>query len=206
MNNSQIDLNKFYRKNYSRLLFFLTVMIFTNLILGIYFIYLSVNIPLPITLAAFENKTTPLYALTEPVISQNALLEWASQVAISVYNIDYLNYRKQLAANQSYFSPAGWQVFLNDFRTVLGSIIGQKLRASAVLTGSPVILEQGPLFGRYAWKVRMPMLITYESASELRNTPIMVDMVIMRVPTTDSPKGIAVSQFFARESDFQLGL
>lgn len=205
-NPNTVDPNIFYRKNYQRLLRFLLIMTVANLILGAILVYLAVNIPRPSTFASFENTTSPLAPLSEPIVSQKALLEWASQAAISVYNVDYLNYQKQLAANANYFSPQGWDLFQNDFRQILSTIVGQKLRASAVLTGPPVIIERGPLLGRYSWKIRMPLLITYESASEIRSTPIMVDMLVMRVSTLESPKGIAITQFFAREGTPRLGL
>lgn len=196
--------NIFYRNNYRRLVRLLGIMVGINLILVIIFIYLITHIPRARNFAAYpDNKSAPLYVLDQPLMSQSAILEWANQAAITVYNLDYLNYPKQMKEIATYFSPKGWALFQNDFRGILSTTVDKKLRVSAVATGAPVIVQQGPLLGNYSWKVRMPILVSYESASETLYQNLLVDMVIMRVSTDITPKGIAIAQFFATERPAQ---
>lgn len=190
--------NIFYRNNYRRLFRLLMVMVIGNLILIAILIYLITHIPQPRTFASTsDGGQSVIYPLDQPVLSQQALLEWANQAAISIYNLDYLNYEKQLANAAHYFTPRGWRLFQNNFNSVVEAVVNQKLRVGAVAVGAPVIIEQGPLLGNYSWRIRMPLLVTYESATETKYQRLMVDMVIMRVSTLITPKGIAIAQFYA---------
>ncbi len=66
---------------------------------------------------------------------------------------------------------------------------------SAVATKAPVILQKGILNGRFAWRVQMPLLVTYQSANEFSQANNVVTMLISRVSTLNSPRGIGISQF-----------
>jgi intracellular multiplication protein IcmL len=77
----------------------------------------------------------------------------------------------------------------------LDAVTSKKLIVSAVATGAPVILVQGLMDNRYAWKVQMPMLITYQSASEFSQQSVVVTLVITRVSTLTSARGVGIVQF-----------
>lgn len=197
--------NQFFRMSHPRLFRLLYAMVGLNVLLVAVFVYLITQIPLPQTYASDEKATTPLYAFSEPIVSQQALLDWAAQAAVSLYNFDYTNYEQQYQEMASYFTPTGWELFQNDFRKVLDTVVTKKLRVNGVVSGPPVIVEEGPLLGRYAWKIRMPMLLTYETASgENYYQALLIDMVVIRVPTTRTPKGIAITQFYAAERSARL--
>lgn len=188
--------NIFYRAHYGRLLSLLHLMVLANLVLLAIFIYLFTHRATPPTFASYEGKNTPLVSINSPLVSQRALLDWANQAAISVYNLDYVNYAKEMKQAATYFTPSGWQLFQNDFKKVLDPVVTKKLRVSAVATNVPVIIDQGMLLGHYSWKIRIPLLVTYESASTKRTQSLMADIVVLRVPATMTPKGIAIAQFY----------
>ena len=75
------------------------------------------------------------------------------------------------------------------------AVKAKKLIVSAVATRAPVILQKGILNGRFAWRVQMPVLVTYQSASEFTQQSNVVTMLISRVSTLNSPRGIGISQF-----------
>lgn len=192
--------NIFYQKNLPRLFRLLVLMVIINLALTAVLIYLVTHRPEPKHFASTgDGRTAVLYPLTQPVVSQKALLDWASQAAIIVYTFDFLNYQQMLKEAATLFTPEGWKLFQNNFRPNLNNVIDEKLRVTAVATGAPIILEQGPLLGHYAWKVSLPILVTYESATETVQQPLTITMVIMRVSTSKTPKGIAIAQFYAKE-------
>ena len=68
---------------------------------------------------------------------------------------------------------------------------------SAVATKAPVILQKGILNGRFAWRVQMPLLVTFQSAVEFSQQQLVVTLLISRVSTLNSPRGIGISQFVA---------
>ena len=59
----------------------------------------------------------------------------------------------------------------------------------------PVIEQRGVLQGRYTWRVAVPLLVSYQTASVKTQEKILVRMVISRVPVVQTPRGIAVMQF-----------
>ena len=77
----------------------------------------------------------------------------------------------------------------------LDAVKAKKLIVSAVATRAPIILQKGILNGKYAWRVQMPILVTYQSASEFSQQNNVVTMLITRVSTLNSPRGIGISQF-----------
>lgn len=192
--------NNFYRDNYRRIVIALLLMIFINLgLMGVIF-YQITNPPIPKYFAtSSDGRVTPLYPLDMPVVSQAELLQWAGRAAVASYSYDFVNYRDSLQKAQDYFTPEGWQNFeaaLTSSRT-LETVLAKKLVVSAVATGVPVLLDQGIINGRYAWKVQLPILVSYQSSSENTQQPLLVTMVISRVPTLNIPRGIAIVSFVA---------
>jgi intracellular multiplication protein IcmL len=192
--------NNFYRDNYRRVVGILLLLLVVDLsLVGIIF-YQVVNRPDPVYFAtSTDGRITPLYPLSQPMIAPAELLQWASRAAVAANTYNFVNYREALQNLQNEFTPDGWKWFeqaLQSSRT-LETVIAKKLVVSAVPTGTPVILEQGVVNGRYAWKVQQPMLVTYQSPNEQTQQPMVVTMIISRVPTVDMPKGIAVVSFIS---------
>lgn len=190
----------FYRDSYRRVVTALLLMVFVNLILSFIIYYLASHQPEPRYFAtSTDGRITPIYPLSAPMVSDAALLQWANQAAVAAYTYNFATYRKELQDASEYFTPEGW----SDFETALESsrnletVINKKLVVTAVATGAPVILDRGILSGHYSWKVQMPLLVTYESASTTIQQPILITMLITRVSTLNVPKGIAIAQFVA---------
>lgn len=194
--------NNFYRDNYRRLVGILLLMIIINLGLVGAVVYLLTHKPAPQYFAtSSDGRITPLYPLSESVVTPPELLQWANQAAVAAYTYNFVNYRQELQAASEYFTPHGWTQFTESLKATrnLETVQAKKLVVSATATGAPRITDQGLLNGRYAWKVQIPLLVTYESTSERIQQPVIVNMIIMRVSTLNTPKGIAIDQFIATE-------
>lgn len=195
--------NSFYRDNYRRLVGILLIMILINILLVGSIIYLISSRPAPVYFAtSADGRITPLYALSQPVVSPSELLQWSAQAAVAAYTYNFVNYRQELQRTSEFFTPEGWNQFqqgLKDTRN-LETVVAKKLVVSATPTGAPEIKDQGILNGRYAWRIQIPLLVTYEGAAGERiQQPVLVTMVVTRVSTLDTPKGIAIAQFVASE-------
>lgn len=192
--------NNFYRDNYKRVVTAIFVLLFINFALAGIVFYQITNRPVPQYFAtSADGRIVPLYPLSEPMVAPTQLLQWASRAAIAAYTYNFVDYRNALQRVQNNFTPDGWKYFedaLKGART-LEAVLAKKLVVSAVATAAPVILDQGVINGRYAWKVQMPLLVTYQSASEQTQQPIVVTMVVSRVPTVNMPRGIAIASFIS---------
>ena len=190
--------NNFYRDGQRKIIVVLLISMLANFALASMLIYILMHPPAPKYFATTINgRITPLFALDEPNQSDSAVLQWANTAAIAAYTYNFVNYRTELQAASSFFTPEGWAQFLSALQDSnnLDAVKAKKLIVSAVATRAPIILQEGLLNGVYAWRVQMPLLVTYQSASEFNQQNNVVTMLITRISTLNSPRGIGISQF-----------
>ena len=206
MNEDAVELvrlrNNFYRDNYRKLVGLSLVLTFVVVVLSFVIAYQVANRPEPRYFATTaDGRIMQLYPLSVPMLSPGELLQWAHRTAISAYTYNFVNYREALQQLQNNFTSAGWKHYENALKASrnLEMVIAKKLVVSAVATGTPVILDQAVIDGRYSWRIQIPLLVSYQSPSEQTQRPIVVMMIISRVPNVDMPKGIAVVSFVASE-------
>jgi intracellular multiplication protein IcmL len=190
--------NTFYKDSQRRVIFALLLAILLNLVLGIMLIYMITHPPAPKYFATSINgRITPLFPLDQPNQSDSAVLQWANQAAVASFTYNFVNYRDELQASSGFFTAEGWDQFLAALQESnnLEAVKAKKLIVSAVATRAPIILQKGILNGSFSWRVQMPILVTYQSASEFTQQNNVVTMLIIRVSTLNSPRGIGISQF-----------
>lgn len=190
--------NDFYRDNYRRVIGALVLAVLVIVGLAATFAYVIMNPPPPRYIAVNpDGRVIPLKPLAEPNMTSSALLQWANTAAIAAYTYSFVNYRGELQAASEFFTPDGWQGFLDALKTTgnLDAVIQEKLIVSAVATQAPIILQEGVLSGVYSWKIQFAMLVTYQSASRVAQQPVVVTMLIQRVSPLSSARGIGIAQF-----------
>ncbi len=190
--------NEFYRDNYRKVVAALLLSFFILLVLVAALFYIVTHPPAPRYFAtSSDGRLAPLVPFAQPNLSNSAILAWSNTAATAAYSYNFVNYRQALQQAADYFTPEGKQMFFTAIKNSnnLQAVISKKLIVSAVATGIPVILEQGILAGRYTWKVQIPMLITFQSASQFSQQSVTVTLLIVRVSTLTSPRGIGIAQF-----------
>lgn len=199
--------NAFYRDNYRRVVLILLLSMVVNLGLGGILFYMITHPPTPKYFATSVNgRITPLFALNKPNQSDSAVLQWANQAAIATFTYNFVNFRQELQAASEFFTPRGWKQFLNALRDSnnLDAVKAKKLIVSAVATRAPIVLRKGLLGGRYSWRVQMPILVTYQSASEFNQETNVVTMLITRISSLNSPRGIGIEQMIVQPAGGEL--
>ncbi|MBA2651240.1 MAG: type IVB secretion system apparatus protein IcmL/DotI [Tatlockia sp.] len=190
--------NDFYRDGQRKIMVALLISMAINFILSSLLVYQLTHPPAPLYFAtSISGRITPLFPLDEPNQSDSAVLQWANQAAIAAFTYNFVNYRDELQSSSGFFTADGWTQFLNALQQSnnLDAVKAKKLIVSAVSTRAPIILQKGLLNGVYSWRVQMPILVTYQSASEFSQSNNVVTMLINRVSTLNSPRGIGISQF-----------
>lgn len=190
--------NKFYRNSQRKVLLAFLLSLCLNLFFGWLLFYVIMHPPAPRYFATSINgRVTPLYPLNQPNQSDSALLQWANQAAIAAFTYNFVNYRQELQAASAFFTEAGWRQFNQALIASLNldAVKSKKLVASAVATNVPIILDKGIVNGVYSWRVQMPILVTYQSASEFSQQNNVVTMLITRVDPLNYPRGIGIDQF-----------
>lgn len=189
----------FYKDSYSRILFVLLLSITLNIGLVSTALYVETNPPKPKYFAtSISGRITPLAPLEQPNQSESAIFQWANQAVLASFSYNFVNYRSELESASNYFTRSGWEQFLQTLRTSndLETVKQRKLIVSAVATKAPVLLKKGLLGGSYSWRIQMPLLVTYQSSSEYKQSNRVVTILVQRVSTTrDTPRGIRISQY-----------
>lgn len=139
----------------------------------------------------------PLHSLAEPIVTNAYLVQWVSLATRKSLNLDFLHYEEQLDQARGYFTPGGWQKFQGalDKSGLLKTVQDKKLMMNAVVSDTAVILNQAILHGRFTWRIQLPLLVTYGSASQQYKTKLLVTMNVQRVSTLDTSEGIQISDF-----------
>jgi intracellular multiplication protein IcmL len=201
-----ISRNNFYRDNYRRVVLGLLVLVAINAGLIAVVAYQLTHRPEPKYFATTKDgRIIRLHPLTAPVLAQEAVSQYAVRGVLKAYSFNFAHYKQDLEQASRYFSSQGWQKFKSSLKEagMLDLVINKRLVANAVTTGAPTLLKKGVINGRYTWQFQIPILVTYESASETLRQALTVTVMIQRVSIINHPKQIAVTQFVASEEPIQ---
>lgn len=189
--------NDFYENHYHQVIWGLMALLVVIMIAIGIVLYQIVNRPLPqFNAKQSDGKTMLLIPFEEPNLLPNTILRWASKAATVAYTFDFVRYRDQVAAVRPYFTEDGWQDYLSSVQTLLSSIVEGQLFVNGVVSGPPVISNQGDLPGKgQAWRVQIPFLVTYQGGNNINTKPFYVILSIVRVPTSTNKQAIGIDQF-----------
>ncbi|HLF66752.1 MAG TPA: type IVB secretion system apparatus protein IcmL/DotI [Gammaproteobacteria bacterium] len=152
--------------------------------------------PLPTFYAIQPNETKMQLSPQDlPNLAPESILKFAATAAVAAYTFDFVNYRAQIAAVRPYFTGPGWDEYQNSVSDVVGGIKDNKLFVSAVVSDPPIIANQDIIDGKYAWRVQVPLLVTYQSAQSAEKANYIAQITIIRIPTSIDPLGIGIDQF-----------
>jgi len=136
--------------------------------------------------------------LASPLYNIQVIRGWAIDAATSAFTYDAANYEHQFALTlQRYFTEEG-AVSFNAALKASGAItqlLSKKLIVSAVSYRAPIVLAEGVLLGTRTWKIQVPLLVTYQSATEKITNRYIVTLLIVQQPTWRFANGYGVQQF-----------
>ena len=189
--------NEFYRRYYHYFIIGLMALIVIMLCTVGFVLYQVFNRPLPVFKAELANRQMMnLTSFDEPNLLPDTILRWATKAATLAYTFDFVNYDKEIALARPYFTDAGWSDYLASVHGLISTIVQNQLFVNGVVSGTPVISNQGELPGRgYTWRVQIPFLVTYQAAETISRRNFYVVITIVRVPTSINPQGIGIDQF-----------
>jgi intracellular multiplication protein IcmL len=164
----------------------------------------------------FKNPTHPLYFASDnvsrllqivPVSNPNMpiseVIIWSIDAVQSAYSYDFINYRSQLQMAQRYFTNYGWTNYMKALRASnnLVGLADRQMVSNAQVIGKPKVLAEGILGGAYAWKLQMPVLVTYslppyDEKSKFSDA-LVVTVLVQRQAELDGYKGLGVVQMIA---------
>ena len=148
-----------------------------------------------------DGRVIPMTPLSEPLRSSRWLLSWASRTAVDALTMDFVNWKRTFARIRGRFSPQAYADFYRAFDAggMKTLILDRQMVVSAVPEDAPVIVATGVIGGRRAWKIQIPMTVSYSNGAGTTPKHYVVTMMVTRVPPTINPGGVAVTQFVLAE-------
>lgn len=145
-------------------------------------------------------RITEISAINRPIQSQEMVLNWATQSISKAYSMNFANYAQQLKDIEPSFNDAGWRGYQEALKTsgYLDKMLANQYATSAVPKSAPVVVAQGDLNGVWAWRLQIPLIVSYKSASVSQTQEITVDVVVVRRPETENPSGLAIAQIISQ--------
>ncbi len=190
--------NAFYRDNYKRALMALFLVFILNCTLAAAIFY---KVTHPVQPQYFpttaDGRIITWHSLKDPVVTDDYVEQWAANAIRKAFSLDYLHYKQQLQNASDNFTADGWKYFIQSLKSSnnLKTLTSLKMVSSAKITGAPQIVQKEVVDGRFAWKIQVPVLVTYTNANKTIPLPLDVTLIVLRVPVKDNPNRIAINNF-----------
>lgn len=186
--------NDFYKDSFRYLVWILLISAILNIVLAVGLLSSSKIPPEKFFFAITDDgQMIPLHPTTQPVVTQETILNWVSNNVPTIYNLDFIHYRSQLNSTQQYFTPEGWKQFQAAYSPQLNSILSNKYISSAALDGVPVITGTGLFNGTYMWQVQMRLILSFVKGSEVTTQRVLLTVVISRVNNVAAHQLLGIS-------------
>lgn len=132
-----------------------------------------------------DGRVYELTELSEPAIDDPGLVDWVARTVPSIYRFDFSNYIEQLqTAGQKYFTEDGYRAFIAELgreKGILSVVKENRLVVRLIVSGVPSVVGKGRLpDGTYAWKIELPVSVSYLASSAEKTETGAVALTIVR--------------------------
>jgi intracellular multiplication protein IcmL len=193
--------NEYYRDGYRTLqktvLFLVVSMI---MLIGAMFFVINVHQPQDRYFATtVDGRLVPMVSLSQPNLSNPALMSWVAQAATEVLTFGFHDYRRRLQESSRNFTRTGWESFTTALErsSILEMVQNNRQVVTAAPRAAPVLLWEGLDNGRYSWRIEIPLIVTYQSGSQRKTDSLRVTLTVVRVPKLESPNGVGIEQWIS---------
>lgn len=193
--------NAFYRRLHYYALVVLVIAVMVIGIMASVLYYISGNYTHPVYFATDDvGRLIKIVPVSQPNMSEDEVLDWAVDAVQAAYSYDYVNFRRQLQSAQKYFTEYGWNNYMSALKASnnLVALDQRKMVVVAAVVDKPTIITKGLLSGAYAWRIQMPVLVTYllppyDNTAKFSNA-ITITVIVQRQSILQSYKGLGILQ------------
>ena len=194
--------NEFYRDGFRNLIkiAILEGLVIVGLILTL-LVYIQTSQPQDRYFATTaDGRIMQMTPLDQPNMDAPALLSWVASAASDVMTFNYTDYQRRLQQSSKHFTKVGWETFASALQRsrIIDSVTAQNQMVSAQPKTAPVLIQEGPLGGKYRWVVSMPLIVNYKGVTASRQDTLQLSLVIERVAALENPNGVGIAQWIAQ--------
>jgi type IV secretory pathway component VirB8 len=144
-----------------------------------------------------NGEQIPVQPLSAPIVTDQYIQSWAGMRARAAFTLDFVKYASEFDSLKPSFTDAGWEQFQDAITNaqIVDQLQNSKMVVTSVVTTTPTITKQGVLMGSYTWRVKVPLLVSFVSASAQAKKQMNVFMTIRRVPVMNVKSGIQIDYF-----------
>lgn len=143
-------------------------------------------------------RLAALTPLDRPVMSTQAMTNWAAKKVAATFAIDWENWRRQLTAVRPAYTGKAFDDIvssLNQPNGVLDLVRNRRLAVAVELPGAPILRREGMLNGVRAWQVEFPLNLSFESTTGVEATQhLIATAIVTRIDQRTNPVGLALAQ------------
>lgn len=144
----------------------------------------------------------PLVSFSHPFDSDSAVIHWTEDAVTGILNFDALDYTRRMQSSQKYFTKAGFNTFLGQFRKngLYQDMMARKLMISAIQSGPAIIRLKGlnPV-GIYSWQIQIPIDFRLENSNGASDKKYLVTALVQRTANWKNPRAIAIQALSLQE-------
>lgn len=132
---------------------------------------------------------------------ENVLLNWVADLVMNINTFNFVNYDTVLQASNPFFMPAGYAEYKAALQTfkIINKVLDRKLVLLATPLDAPHVILEKVFAGRYMWKIQIPVQFKYQSVGFVDTDTYRITLVVMRVPVSESPRGVLVLKYDMEE-------
>lgn len=139
-----------------------------------------------------------LSPLTTPIESDEAVEGFTADAVRNTFTFDYVNFKNQIDKLSENYTSEAFSLVKKDLETkggIASEAIKNKWIVSSMVMASPELLHKGlvPNTNVYGWKMRVPVMITYQSEEQTSSQRYYADVTVVRVDQKNNPHGIAIA-------------
>lgn len=142
-------------------------------------------------------RVIELKPLDRPSMSSQGLSTWVADTVVRALSLNFNHSAKILQSVQADFSHDAFIEFVTSLKKdgLYDKVLNQRLSLTVVPQSAPVIVNEGVLNGVYAWRVKFPVIVSYEgSQGSLGNQTYKVTVLVQSAPLDKYPRGVAIQQ------------
>jgi intracellular multiplication protein IcmL len=135
--------------------------------------------------------------LDEPVVSDQAILNWSAEALTKSLSLNFLSWRRTLLEIRGDFDSRGYNSYVKALEEAghIKKIEAERLSISCVVSGAPVVVESALKRGVMTWRLQTPLTLSFESSAGVVGTQrLLAEVVVRRAPTTQTPRGVVIHQ------------
>lgn len=146
-----------------------------------------------------DGQILPLVPLDQAYLTDSQAMNFTVDCVTRALTVSFANWQKNLSDAQVCFTADGWNGMMKALEdsSTLDFIRARRLDSVATTSGISIV-ERGKTESRYAWRVKVPLNLTFVSSSEKTTQQIEALVEIVRTPTYENASGVAINRFIAQ--------